>query len=85
LARWLTGGGFALAGIFVLGSPRRRRHNLPLLLITLALLVMIPACGGGGGSHHQQDPGTPAGTYNLRVSATGGAILQTTSFTLSVQ
>ena len=86
LARWLSGGGFALASIFVLGSPRRRRHNLPLLLITLALLVMIPACGGGGGgSQHQQDPGTPAGTYNVRVSATGGAILQTTSFTLSVQ
>ncbi len=84
-ARWLTGGGFALAGIFVLGSPHRRRHNLPLLLITLALLVMIPACGGGGGSHHQQDPGTPAGTYNVRVSAAGGAILQANSFTLSVQ
>jgi hypothetical protein len=83
LAGWLTGGGFALAGIFVLGSPRRRRHNLPLLLITLALLVMTPACGGG--SHHQQDPGTPAGTYNVSVSATGGTILQTTSFTLSVQ
>jgi hypothetical protein len=85
LARWLTGGGFALAGIFVLGSPRRRCHSLPLLLITLALLVMIPACGGGGGSHHQQDPGTPAGTYNVRVSAAGGAILQSNAFTLSVQ
>jgi hypothetical protein len=84
LARWLTGGGFALAGIFILGSPRRRRNSLPLLLITLALLVMIPACGGGG-SHHQQDPGTPAGTYNVIVSATGGAILQTNAFTLSVQ
>jgi hypothetical protein len=83
LARWLSGGGFALAGIFVLGSPRRRRHSLPLLLITLALLVMIPACGGG--SHHQQDPGTPAGTYNVRVSAAGGAILTTNSFALSVQ
>jgi hypothetical protein len=85
LARWLTGGGFALAGIFVLGSPRRRRHRLPLLLITLALLLMIPACGGGGGSHHQQDPGTPAGTYNVTVAAAGGAILQSNSFTLSVQ
>jgi hypothetical protein len=85
LASCLTGGGFALAGIFVVGSPRRRPHNLPLLLITLALLVMIPACGGGGGSHHQQDPGTPVGTYNVRVSAAGGAILQTNSFTLSVQ
>jgi hypothetical protein len=88
LARWLTGGGFALAGIFVLGSPHRRRRNLPLLLITLALLVMIPACGGGGSqgsTHHQQDPGTPAGTYNVRVSAAGGAILQTNSFTLSVR
>jgi len=88
LARWLTGGGFALAGIFVLGSPHRRRRNLPLLLISLALLVMIPACGGGGSqgsTHHQQDPGTPAGTYNVRVSAAGGAILQTNSFTLSVR
>jgi hypothetical protein len=84
LARWLTAGGFALTGIFVLGSPRGRRHSLPLLLITLALLVMIPGCGGGG-SHHQQDPGTPAGTYNIIVNATGGAILQTNAFTLSVQ
>jgi hypothetical protein len=83
LARWFAGGGFALAGIFVLGSPRRRRHSLPLLLITLALLVMIPACGGG--SHHQQDPGTPPGTYNVTVSVAGGAILTTNSFALSVQ
>src|SRR5260370_17440741 len=42
LARWLTGGGFALAGIFVLGPPRRRRHSLPLLLLTLTFLVSIP-------------------------------------------
>jgi hypothetical protein len=84
-ARWLSGGGFALAGIFVLGSPRRRRHNIPLLLTTLVLLVVIPACGGGGGSHHQQDPGTPAGTYNVSVSAAGGTILQITFFTLSVR
>ena len=85
LARWLTGSGFALAGIFVLGSPRRRRHGLPLLLITLALLLIIPACGGGGGSHHQQDPGTPAGNYVVSVTATGGSIVQTSSFELVVQ
>ena len=92
LASWLTGGGFALAGIFVvltsLVVPLELSGSIAvlyviLLLITLALLVMIPACGGG--SHHQQDPGTPAGTYNVRVSAAGGAILKTNSFALSVQ
>jgi hypothetical protein len=86
LAHWLASGGFALAGVFLIGSPRRRRSTIPLLLIVLAFLVMIPACGGGGSSvHHQQDPGTPLGTYPITISATGGGLTQSSQFQLVVQ
>jgi hypothetical protein len=87
LARWLSGGSFALAGFFLLGSPRGRRRNLPFLLTLLALVVTLPACGGGSSSsHHQQDPGTPSGSYTVRVTATAsGAPTQTSSFALFVQ
>jgi hypothetical protein len=85
LAGWLTSGGFTLAGVFLIGSPRKRRRATPLLLIILALLLMIPACGGGSSSvHHQQDPGTPLGSYPITVSATGGGISQSVQFTLTV-
>ena len=88
LAGWLTSGGFALAGVFVIGSPRRRRSAMPLLLIVLTSLMMIPACGGGGGSgssvHHPQDRGTPLGTYPITISATGGGVTQSSQFQLVV-
>jgi hypothetical protein len=81
-------GGLPLAGIFVLATPRRRRWNAVLGLIVLGLLMMVPACGGGNHTtvQHQQDPGTPAGTYTVTVSASGGNISgQVGSFTLTVQ
>jgi hypothetical protein len=84
LAGWLTSGGFALAGVFVIGSPRRRLSAMPLLLIVLAILMMIPACGGGSSVHHQQDPGTPLGTYPITISATGGGVTQLSQFQLVV-
>jgi hypothetical protein len=86
LAQWLASSGFALAGIFIIASPRERRRATPLLLIVLWLLMMIPACGGGGSSaHHQQDPGTPLGTYSVTLSATGGGLTQSSQFQLVVQ
>ncbi len=86
LAHWLTGGGFTLAGVFLIGSPRKRRRAIPMLLIVLAFLVMIPACGGGGSSvHHQQDPGTPLGTYPITIGATGAGVTQSSQFQLVVQ
>jgi hypothetical protein len=78
-------GGLPLAGVFFLASPRRRRRSVLLGMMLLGLLVTVPACGGGGGSHHTQDPGTPAGTYTVTVTATAGSISQQGSFTLIVQ
>ncbi len=92
LAQWLTGG-FALAGVFFVSVPKGRRRALPLLLIVLAVIVMVPACGGGGGSSSSggsgtqstSNPGTPAGTYNITVTATSGTTSSTTGFTLNLQ
>jgi hypothetical protein len=85
LARWLTTSRFALAGVFLIGSPRKRRRAIRLLLISflLAFVVILPACGGGS-SKHQQDPGTPLGTYPIIVNATAGGVSQSVQFTLTV-
>ncbi len=84
----LFGGILPLGGILLLGAPRRRRWSLTLGLMTLAMLVALPACGGGGGSsshQQQQDPGTPAGTYNVTMTATAGSLTEQATFTLIVQ
>ena len=77
--------GLPLAGILLIASPKRRRWSTLVGLILLALLVMVPACGGGGGPAHTQDPGTPAGTYNVTLTATAGSLSETGMFTLTVQ
>lgn len=81
----IFGGGLPVAGIFLLMAPRRRRWSSCLGLFVMALLVAVPACssGGGGGSH--QDPGTPAGSYSVTVTATAGSITSQGTFTLTVQ
>jgi len=81
----IFGGGLPLAGIFLLASPKRRRWSALLGLVVVALLVTVPACGGGGGSTHTQDPGTPAGTYTVTLTATGGSLSESGTFTLTVQ
>jgi pro-kumamolisin-like protein/Big-like domain-containing protein len=81
------GGGLPLAGIFLLAAPRRRRWSSLAGLTLVALLLAAPACGGGGNKVpvHQQDPGTPAGTYSVTVTATAGSLTAQGSFTLTVQ
>jgi hypothetical protein len=83
----LLGGGLPLAGIFVVGSRRRRWSTLLGLILLTAFLVAVPGCGGGGsGSHQQQqDPGTPAGTYTVTVTATAGSLTQSGTLTLVVK
>jgi hypothetical protein len=75
-------------GILFVVVPRRRRSGL-LALMLLAIVVTVPACGGGGGgggsSQQHQDPGTPAGTYTITVTATAGSITQQGAFTLLLQ
>jgi hypothetical protein len=56
-------------------------------LIAFTFLITIAICGGGGsnGGGHQGDPGTPAGTSNVIVTATSGIISHTVTLTLNVQ
>jgi len=84
----ILSGGLPLAGILLVAAPRRRRWSTLFGLTVLALLVTVPACGGGGGGGptHQQDPGTPAGTYTVTVTASAtGATSQQGVFTLTLQ
>ncbi len=87
----LFAGALPLGGIFLLSFSRRRRWILMLgLMMLLAMLVTIPACGGGGsggggGSQQKQDPGTPAGTSTVTVTATAGSLSEQGSFVLTVQ
>jgi hypothetical protein len=58
-----------------------------LLAITALWVTVWASCGSGGGSGggNGGNPGTPAGTYNITVTASGGNIQQTTTFRLTVQ
>ena len=85
---WLIAtSGLTFAGVVLLGvPPNRRREGASLSLIILALLS-LSACGGGGGSSKTPppDPGTPAGTYQMVVTAASGALQHSVNFTLTVQ
>jgi trimeric autotransporter adhesin len=87
---WLAAsGGAALAGVFLLGLPaRRRRWRSMLSLVCLAVLAAGIGCGGGGGSPSAPTPPTtptppptsgatptPAGTYTIVVTGTQGTSL----------
>ncbi len=82
---WMTGLAPVAFGMVLLGSDNRRRWTVLLSLGMLALLLFLPACGGGGGGGSTMDPGTPTGSYAVSVTATGGGLTHTTSFSLVVQ
>jgi hypothetical protein len=66
-------------------GPRNRRWRVLLGLSVLALLVALPACGGGGGGGSHQDPGTPAGSYAVTITATAGPLMEQATFNLNIQ
>lgn len=83
----------ALVGILLFPLRRSGKRLLPLIAMT-ALLVIVPSCGGGGGGSGSSgggggggttDPGTPAGTYIVKVTATSGSLSHSFTFTLTVQ
>ncbi len=87
-AWWTTSFGATLAGIFLLGSGSRRRAWRRLLsLIAVSCLITIASCGGGGGSSSggNTDPGTPAGSSMVTVTASNGTLTHMAAITLTIQ
>jgi pro-kumamolisin-like protein/Big-like domain-containing protein len=79
-----------LAGLCLLGYPRRwHRQNQSLALLVFALLLTVAGCGGGGGGGGSRtphmDPGTPTGSYKVTVTASSGSLSHNVAFTLFVQ
>ncbi len=76
-APWLPlGSSIALAGLFCLGLPRKRRAGWSALAVTLLSVAMLTmsGCGSGGtvpNPSTQTPAGTKPGTYTVVVSATG--------------
>ncbi len=75
-----------LAGVFLFGVRGIRRRRLPLMLLLFSSVLFALGCGGGSSPPPpQMDPGTPAGTYTVNVSATSFGITRTGTFTVTVQ
>jgi Pro-kumamolisin, activation domain/Bacterial Ig-like domain (group 3) len=82
---WWVGMGTPIAGIFLLGVPRRHRGKW-LATVALGLLAVGIGCGGGGsGGGGGGSPGTPRGIYQVNVNASVGGFTHTNTFTLTVQ
>ena len=79
---WLAIPGLTLWGA---GSNRRRRRVLGIFLFCalFAFLLLQPACS----SSNTQLPvsGTPAGKYNITITAASGSDTKSGSITLNVQ
>jgi len=72
-------------------AKRARSRNFRLLALMICMVgitLWLPACGGGGGAPATpSNPGTPAGTMTVTVTATGngGAPVHSAQLTLTVK
>jgi hypothetical protein len=89
---WIPAGGLAIAGVMGLAfSPgKMRRWNRQLRLLSWGFLLAslsLAVVGCGGGNKMNTQPGTPAGTYSISVSASdsAGGPQHAASISLTVQ
>lgn len=75
---------FGIVGMVFLIKTPSQRPVLRLLWAAPLFAILLCACGGGG-SQGPQNPGTPAGTYTITVTATSGNTTQSQNLTLVVQ
>ncbi|MGA2646644.1 MAG: hypothetical protein ABSF15_18175 [Candidatus Sulfotelmatobacter sp.] len=66
---------------FIRPSVRSGPHGYPA---AIALQPVEGGSSGGGAQTHQPDPGTPAGTYNVTLTATAGSLSEQAVFALTV-
>ena len=85
-ASWLP-----LAGLFGMAlatMPRKRRRASAILLVMLCVFGLALLIGCGTDHHNPPAPppnnGTPAGTYTITVTGTSANVIQTTTFSLTV-
>jgi hypothetical protein len=87
---WSTTGGAALALVFLIRFPRRRRNWLAIVGLTLLIVSMSGigcgggGSGGGGGGGGGGNAGTTPGTYAVTVTGTGTSSGATNSVTATV-
>lgn len=79
--------GFALIGCVFLAKLQPQRSRIGYLGLLALFALAISSCGGGSSNPQSGGTtvGTPAGTYNLVVTATSGGTTQTQSLALIVQ
>lgn len=77
----------ALACVFLWFLPVGWRRKTPLAMLCLVSVVAFGGCGGGTreSTAPKTDPGTPAGTYTVNLTATSMNITRTGTFTVTVQ
>jgi len=65
----------------------RNRKRVPVLAAPIIVLAVASwvGCGGGSSSSPHTIPGTPAGTYTVRVTATSGGLSHNTTSQVIVQ
>jgi hypothetical protein len=70
-----------LGGVLLFAGARRKQRywHIVLSLVLAGFLIAGVGCGGG-----TTDPGTPAGTYTVTVTAASGALTYSTTFSLTV-
>jgi subtilase family serine protease len=87
-AHWMPELGLFFS-VVLLGAPKGRRARGMFLCLMLCLLVSVPGCGGGSSNSTPPAPppvvSTPAGSYNVFVTATSGSAMSSTGFALAVQ
>jgi hypothetical protein len=76
-----------VAGVLLIAIPGARRRRVALVCGMILCAISIGSCGGGsgGGGGSQTDPGTPAGTYMVTVTATSSNITRTGTFSVTVE
>jgi hypothetical protein len=77
--------GLALLGLGIRGGKSRRRRLLLTVMLGSFFSLVLFQAGCGSSSTTNTTTGTPAGTYNLTVTATSGTATRTQQIILVVQ
>jgi hypothetical protein len=86
-AYWLPMTSIEVAGVLLIGGNCRRfRGNRRAVTVALlSLLILASLIAGCAFGRNREDEGTPAGTYPITVTATGGGVTQSVTVNVVVQ